>query len=631
MNNLFLEEAVLDDLTKDLELMEMPLKESVFKLAGFFAVFIVAIVFIRILFLNVIKGDFYKDRGFINAAVVNHFASQRGLIFDRFGSPLVKNYPVYRPELKLVEFLKEGERKKILKILEDISGIDENELNNFIGEINLENQDSLSLPINFNEEEVKKIKALNLKSLYIKTDYKRKYLFPEIFSHIIGYTGYAENKDVKNNNAISLNDIIGKSGLENYYDFDLRGADGKIIYYRNAKGEIIDDKFLQNAISGADIETTIDKDLQNYFYQALHRKLSEIGSNSGTGIALNPQNGEILSLISIPGFNANEIKKTSLNNSSKPFFNRAISGLYSPGSTIKPLVAFAALKEKIIDSETKIFSRGYIEIPNPYFPDQPSRFLDWKPQGWVDLSAALAKSSNVYFYALGGGLPKNELPLLDGQKYINGLGIKKLKDYWAEFGLGEKTKIDLPFEMNGFLPDQENKENKGEIWRLGDTYNVSIGQGDLMITPIELLNYISAIAEKGKFYRPFIVKKIISNNGEIKEIKPEILRDLSQNADYFKEVEKGMVDVVAKPYGTAKLLSDIPMKIAAKTGSAQINFNTKVNAFFVGYAPVNPPVGGSQIAILVLIEDAKEGSLNAVPVAKEVLEWYYYNRIDKSL
>jgi len=228
------------------------------------------------------------------------------------------------------------------------------------------------------------------------------------------------------------------------------------------------------------------------------------------------------------------------------------------------------------------------------------------------------------------------------------LGIAKLKEYWQKFGLDQKTGIDLMAEIDGFLPDIETKEkNTGEPWRLGDTYNISIGQGDLMITPMALLNYIAAIANNGEFYKPFVAKKIFSAEksfcvrqsesspnvecSDIKEEKvineknPEIIRSVADLADYIKEVQRGMIDTVAKPYGTANLLNGLPFKIAAKTGSAQIQGNTKINASFVGYAPADNP----EIAVLVLIENAREGSLNAVPVAKDVLEWYYYNRISR--
>ncbi len=632
MNDFFLEEAVLDDLAKGLDLMEMPLSQKIFKIIGFMVIGVVAVAFLRILFLGVWKGDFYKNRALANAGQIIPIATERGIIFDRFNKPLVENIPIYKVDLKLVELMKVGEREKVFKELHKILGVEIGEMENLVRSVNLESRDFITLAVDISKEQAEQIKNLNLKSVLVKEEFKRKYVDSRIFSHVIGYVGAAGVNDIENNSSLDLNDTVGKSGLEGYYDKDLRGIEGQIIYYRNAKGETIDSKFLQAPSQGLNIQTAIDKDFQIYFYERLREKITSIGGDGGVGLAINPKTGEVLALVSIPSFDANKITKSDLNNPARPFLNRAISGVYAPGSTIKPLVAIAALKEGVVSPRTEIYSRGYIEIPNPYFPDKPSRFVDWKPHGWVDLYSAIARSSNIYFYTLGGGLPKSEAGILRGEvdnDIWKGLGIARLKEYWQKFGLNEKTGIDLLAESSGFLPPHPLKISKGEVWRLGDTYNVSIGQGDLLITPMSLLNYIAAIANTGEFYKSFVAKKIFSvgeKNYEekiISETNPKILRDISDLADYIKEIQKGMVDTVSKIYGTAHLLSDLPFKIAAKTGTTQVQSNTKINASFVGYAPADNP----QIAILVLIENAREGSLNVVPVAKDVLSWYYYNRL----
>ncbi len=628
----FLEEAVLDDLAKGLDLVEMPLSGKIFKIIGFTVVVIAAIVFLRVSFLGIWKGNFYKERALANAGQIISLAAERGIIFDRFDKPLVKNNPTYKIDLKFVELMKPGIREKVFKELHKILGIEIVDMEKLAQSVDLEKRDFMTLPVNIVKEQAEQIKNLNLRPVIVKEEFKREYFESRIFSHILGYVGAVGDDDIKNNPSFDLNDVVGKSGLEGYYDKELRGIEGQIIYYRNANGEIIDSKFLMAPSQGLDIKTAVDKDFQIYFYNRLKEKINSIGADAGVGVALNPKTGEVLALVSIPGFDANKITKNDLNNPQMPFLNRAISGVYAPGSTIKPLVALVALEEGVVNPKTEIYSRGYIEIPNPYFPDKPSRFVDWKPHGWVNLYSAIARSSNVYFYALGGGLPKSESGILRGdidKDLWNGLGISKLREYWKKFGFEEKTGIDLLAETNGFLPDIEKKEkNTGEPWRLGDTYNISIGQGDLLITPIGLLNYIAAIANNGEFYKPFVAQKIFSANKNseekiIKETKPEVLRNYPELADYIQEIKKGMVDTVSKDYGTAHLLSDLPFKIAAKTGSAQIQGNTKINASFVGYAPADNP----EIAILVLVENAREGSLNAVPVAKDVLEWYYWNRL----
>lgn len=332
---------------------------------------------------------------------------------------------------------------------------------------------------------------------------------------------------------------------------------------------------------------------------------------------MNPQNGEILALINFPVFDNNLLssggnnseKQTILSSRDQPLFSRAVSGLYSPGSTIKPLVGVAGLKEGVITPTKEIFSPGYIDIPNPYNPDQPTRYLDWRYQGYVNMASAIAQSSDVYFYEVGGGGPDSV-----------GLGITRLRQWWQKFNFGNLTGIDLPGEAKGFLPSPEWKEKKtSSPWLLGDTYNVSIGQGDLLLTPIQLLNYISVIANGGKIYQPMINK-----NAEHR-----ILGDLSYLAPEFQEVRKGMRLVATSKLSSANSLGSLPFAVEGKTGTAQINNNQQENAFFVGYTS-DTPDGGPQIAVLVLVENSREGSLNAIPIAKDVLNWYYWNRIKTS-
>ena len=614
-SEIFLEEAVLDDLAEGYNSLELPLSQKVFKLIGAAVFFILLVVAARFIYLTWWKGDFYDKQAFINASQITTVKAERGIIFDRFNKQLVKNISVFRLNLKIVELLKNKEEtKRTSNSVESILGLPAGYLENLIKNVDLEKQDSIALAKNLTIEEVIKIKNLNLAGAKIEESFDREYMFPEMFSHIIGYIGAATKKDISVNPDLSLNDAAGKSGVESYNDKELTGQNGKIADYRNAFGETIENKLLQNAVSGRHLYLTVDAEFQSYFYGRLKQGMNAVGSQSGVGLAIDPSNGEILAMASLPSFNPNNITENDLTNSYKPLFNRAVSGLYTPGSTIKPLVAVAALNEKIVSPDDQFFSAGYLEIPNPYSPDNPSRFLDWKPHGWVNLYSAIARSSNVYFYIVGGGF-----------EGIKGLGIEKLKEYWGKFGLGAQTGVDLPFEESGFLPDPLYKEkNNNGIWRIGDTYNVSIGQGDLLVTPLQLVNYIAAISNNGKAYRPFVVKKIVSGAGETtKETQPEIIFDNAELFRHIEEAKKGMIDAVGKPYGTAHLLSDLPFLSAAKTGTSQVEVKTKINAFFVGYAPVDNP----RIVVLILIENAKEGGLNAVPVAKDVLNWYYINRI----
>ena len=600
----FFEEAVFDSFSshKNLNHLELPVSKKTFILIIVTTILMVGLVFLRIIYLGSFKGEFYSLRSEANVGKEIYNPSNRGIIYDRYGKALVENMPAFAVSLKIKEFSENSIKEK--QTLLDILEIPQSEIDNKISNQDIERSPSFVLARDVDSEKIIKLKALDLKGVEIIDDYKRRYIDGPVFSHILGYTGI----DSKSN------EIVGKTGIELAYDDILKGIDGKTIAYRDVKGNIFDKKIVEEPKNGDSITLTIDADLQNYFYDRLSQALITLGRNSAVGLAINPQNGEVLSLVSLPSFDNNIFSKSGnnveknkvLNSIYKPLFNKAISGVYTPASTIKPMVGLAALAEGIIDPKKQILSTGSIEIPNPYDPSKPSRFLDWKANGWVDLYSALARSCNIYFYEVGGGFEDQE-----------GLGIDKLKEYWQKFGLGKKTGIDLPSEAEGSLPDPAQKEaKKNDIWRIGDTYNVSIGQGDLLVTPIQLISQIAAISNGGYFYKPHLLSGATT----------EVLIDFSNLGNYIKEIKRGMNDAVNKSYGTANMLSGIPVSIGAKTGSSQVSNNAKTNAFFVGFMPMEKP----EIAILVLIENAKEGSLNAVPVAKDVLEWYYLNRMVNS-
>lgn len=599
-NELNVEDLVFNDEQREHDYLELPLSRQTFILVIVAVVLAGLAVLGRIVFLNIANGEFYQRRALANINKEIDLPAPRGIIFDRYGQQLVENKSSFSVFVNLTDLVRSPEDlENTASLLSEILNVEKSWLVNFIKNSDLEKKSFIPIARNISVAQAIKLKGLNLPEVQVEDDYIREYIDGPAFSHSLGYIGASE-KD---------NSIVGKSGLEAQYDNLLRGQDGRLIVYRDVFGNALDKKVDQEPAAGSNLATTLDADLQRYFYQRLKNGLAALGRESGVGITMNPQTGEILSLISLPSFDNDQVAKF-LNKPNQPLFNRAISGVYSPGSTIKPLVALAALREKIIDPERQILSIGYIELPNPYNPDNPSRFVDWKAHGWVDLRSALARSSNVYFYEVGGGFGN-----------LKGLGIVKLKEYWQKFLLGSKSGIDLPSESTGFLPDPEEKEQRtGQIWRIGDTYNVSIGQGDLLITPLQLIDFISSIANGGKIYKPHLVL-----NNQVTQTQSNLLLDYSDWQDELKEVQTGMIDAVRKSYGTANLLSLLPVSSAGKTGSAQVANNTRTNAFFVGYAPVENP----KIAILVLIENAREGSLNAVPIAKDVLEWYYYNRLQK--
>lgn len=619
-NDLQFEEFVSDSVASSgLDYLEMPISHRVFVLVIAIAAFTGIVVLGRIGYLNVVRSDFYSARSEANINRNVAIPAYRGLIVDRFGKVLAENAETFSVFLDVPELLKDRALldATIGKLAETLQRTNE-ELYGILEEADFESKSSVALIRNVSAQEAIAVRGLGLASVRIENDYRREYPSTKAFSHVVGYTGVAEKGD----------SIVGKSGLERYYDEQLRGIDGVLLSQRDAVGEVVDERIAQKPVSGYELVTTIDADLQTYFYDRLASSLRSLGLQAGVGIAIDPRNGELLSLFSVPSFDANVFvtpgkgKEVAslLTDTTRPLFNRATAGAYNPASTIKPLVAVAALNEGVVSPSYQILSTGYMEIPNPYNPDKPSRFVDWKAHGWVDVKSAIARSSNVYFYQVGGGFPA-----LGGQSGLVGLGIERLRQAWEMFGLGKKTGLDIDFESSGFLPDPEEKEERtGQPWRIGDTYNVSIGQGDLLVTPIQLINYIATIANGGTRYQPLLVKKMRSVDGRtVRESYPVVIQEYPEYKTAIAEVREGMEHGVSKEYGTSHLLAGLPVSVGAKTGSAQTNNNTKTNAFFVGYMPADEP----EIAILVLIENAKEGSLNAVPIARDVLAWYYENRL----
>jgi len=631
-DELVFEDALRDDWARDLEVAEMPLSDRPLRYLGVLLFAIGAAVAGRLIFLSTVRADFYTLRAEHNLDQYAQTPAPRGVITDRFGAPLAESEPVFSAFLDVRTFASRPDLEEpTVEAITRIFNIRAEDVWNLVAQSDFEaSTDPLLLTVDISREQIIALRNLQLPTLIVSGNYRRTYVDGPIFSSVIGYTGLVTKNDLMNRPDLTGRSIVGKAGIEAAHEDQLKGQPGIQVTRRDARGAVIDTQTKSEPAIGQALTLTIDADFEREFHDALQNRLTFLGRTAGVGIALDPRNGEVLALVSFPTYDNNlftvsgqdEEKRAVLSSPGKPLFNRAVSGLYNPGSTIKPLVGIAALAENVIDPKRIIFSPGYLDVPNPYDPENPTRYLDWRYQGDVNLAAAIAQSSNVYFYEVGGG---------DGD--IVGLGISRLREWWQKFMIGAATGIDLPSEAAGLLPSPAWKQQTtGRPWLLGDTYNVSIGQGDLLLTPIQLINYITAIANGGAIYRPHLEKGT----------PPATLADLTSLAPQIREVQKGMLEAVRAPLGTAHTLSDLPFSVAAKTGSAQVRNNQQENAFFVGYLPAVVSLSGtkagapsnvdtgSQLAILILIENSKEGSLNAVPVAKEVLNWYYEHRIANS-
>ncbi|MEK7554616.1 MAG: penicillin-binding transpeptidase domain-containing protein [Patescibacteria group bacterium] len=593
----------------------LPASRGAFFLVAGVATLLAVGIFGKVGFLNVVRGAFYEVRASANVSREINLPSYRSVILDRYGEVIAENEGSASIFLNVSTFLLANpeRRASISEKITDILRLESAEFDRLIGEADLVKNNWVPLARDVSSGEVIAVKALNEPAIQIVDDYRRIYREGRAFAHVVGYTGIGEG-----------NSVVGKSGIELEYDEEIRGKDGRYIFFEDASGTIVGNRIVSPPEPGKPFETTIDADLQRFFYHRLTEALASLGRDAGLGIALQPKTGEVLALVSVPSFDANVFvdrkrapeRAEILNNPGQPLFNRAISGAYSPGSTFKPVVALAALRENILNSGTAIFSDGALEIPNPYFPDLPSVFLDWKAHGWVNLAGALARSSNIYFYLAGGGIPRGLQPidLVLGTFDRGGLGAQKIMEYAARLGFGSKTGIDLPAEGESFLPTPDERETRsGEAWRVGDTYNVSIGQGDLSVTPIQLVSFIAGLGNGGVINRPSIRKG--------STVTP--IADFSDWQGEIKEVQKGLEDAVREPYGSSHMLSNLPISVAGKTGTPQIANKRRVNAFFMGYAPTDDP----EIAILVAVENAREGSLNTLPIARDVFQWYYEHRM----
>ncbi|MBT4277550.1 penicillin-binding protein 2 [Candidatus Falkowbacteria bacterium] len=583
--------------------------------------FLLGILFIRLGYLQVIKGDHYFKIAEGNRIKTKIIKAKRGVIYDKNKKQLVYNRPnfilsIVPEELKRTNELVE---KFLWEFLEENLNehIDKEQLKKLLIDINLNSEEKIIV-----QEKIPYEEALALMDdikfipgLYLDNGNLREYDNLSSISHWIGYTGKINEEEFKEkkDQGYLLNDYLGKIGLEKYYEDTLKGKDGERKIEVNALGEETGTISKINPENGNNLLLSIDYDLQVKSEEVLKNKLKEINKNSGVVIALDPRNGEILSMVSLPTFSANDfaykinpgIYASLLNDPNKPLFNRAIMGEYPSGSIIKPIVGASALEEEVISPWTTFLSTGGISIGQWFFPD-------WQTggHGRVNLRRAIANSVNTFFYITVGGYDN-----------FKGLGMEKLKEYGEKFGLNNKTGIDLPGEQTGFLPTKQwKKEVKNESWYIGDTYHLSIGQGDLLVTPLQAAIFTSIIANQGTFYEPHLVKKILNENQETeKNIEAKIIRKDFISKENIGTVSRGMRDCVT--YGSCVALNNLPAKVAGKTGTAQHSSNKDPHAWFTAFAPFDNP----EIVLVVLIEEGEGGSKTAAPVAKEILNWYFSN------
>jgi penicillin-binding protein 2 len=546
-------------------------------------------IFARLIYLQIIKTAEYKKIAEGNRVFVRRIVAERGIITDRFGKELVINRPKY--------VIHENEKTR-------------------------EISDKLALQLEVkNLPEFKNVEILG----------KRKYLYPQEFSHVIGYLGEISQDELNDLKAKNYRqgDYVGRSGLEEQYENRLAGENGQEFYEINSGGEIVEKIGEKIGTPGENLKLSIDFDLQKVAISALKEVSNDPryqGGNDvkGAVIVSRVLSGEILAMVSLPAFVPDEIAKYISDEKNFPLMNRAISATYPPGSTFKLVVSTAGLESDNITKNTLIEDTGVIKIGQWEFPTWSS-----VRDGMMDIVKGIKRSNDIFFYRAG-----------------EKIGLSTIVEYAKKFNLGQKLEIDLPAEAKGNLPSDAWKfENTGEHWYLGDTYHLAIGQGYILTTPLQVNAWTNIIASRGKLYRPHVVlnsksqilssKQILNSKSQNKNIRvnsSEIRVDpgeLLQSSDYLirdLHLKKETVDLIWKGMkeacqtgGTGWPLFDFKIPVACKTGTAEHLVGEATHAWFTAFAPADKP----EIVVTVLIENGGQGSDVAAPVARKIFSKYF--------
>ncbi|MFH1193450.1 MAG: penicillin-binding protein 2 [bacterium] len=591
-----------------------------FLIIKIFIIVVATVLIGRVFYLQIAKGEQYKGWAETNRIRQIPIVAGRGIIYDRNQKALVTNIPDFYLALTPNDLPTEPKEKAgLIGQIAGIIDIPPESIEEQLSLFSSYNYKSIPIKTNITYEQAVKLEILNntYPAIQVESGIGRKYDMPMSLSHIVGFLRKTDKNDLEYNPEYLPTDDIGKTGVESQYEKILRGTYGKKQIEVDALGRQTAVLAQENPVAGDDIVLSIDVDLQKKAEETLVKHMRANGASRGAVIVSDVNTGEILAMISAPYFDNNifsgglsvddYIKLTS--NPDKPMLNRAIAGIYPSGSVVKPIIAAAALQEGIIKESTSFLSTGGIKVNDWFFPD-------WKigGHGITNVRKALAESINTFFYIIGGGLLDSSYKNFT----FNGLGVEKIAEYARKFGLANKLGIDLPNESTGFLPSKEWKESvKKEQWYIGDTYHLAIGQGDLTVTPLQVNAWTAVFANGGKLYQPHILKTVMLKNNTVQPIEPKILNENFISPENIMTVRQGLRDGVT--YGSSRALSDLNVAVAGKTGTAQWGTNKKSHAWFTGFAPYEKP----EIAITVLVEEAGEGSAISVPIAKEILWWYF--------
>ncbi len=623
--------------------------------------------------LQMVQGERYQAAAEVNRLRLEYSPAPRGVIYDRNGHLLARNkpqivvsvIPAYLPEdrterramlYRLAQLLDmplntpappqldPGEGRPVL----ELGNSPEQGILQIVAEAELAPYRPAPLKVGISRELALTLEEEHLEwpGVLVQVQSQREYLEGALTAHVLGYVGpipEAQAAEYEARGYDTGRHTVGLAGVEYSFEDELHGQDGQRLVEVDVAGrevQAIDEP--EAVIPGNSLRLTLDLDLQRAIEEILSRHLKTNYKQQGVVVAMNPQTGEILGMVSLPTYDNNaftggisaEALKALSEDINRPLVNHAISGMYPPGSTYKIILAAGGLEEGVITTATHYSCGGILWLPNRYYPEDPSLaqpFYCWiyhdyhGSHGSLNIISALGQSCDIFFYQLGGGY----------RDRLEGLGEERI-DYYAElFGHGARTGIDLPGEAPGLVPTAKWKRvNYSESWVTGDTYNMSIGQGFVLSTPLQMLNTAAAIANGGTLYRPQVVGEIIDSAGNlVRSFAPDAIRTLPISAENLAIVRQGMRAAVAGPGATAWAV-DVPgVQVAGKTGTAEFFIdrnkdgipdrdregNLPTHAWFVAFAPYQEP----EIALVVFVFGGGEGSGVAVPIANEVLNYYF--------
>lgn len=585
----------------------------------------------RIFFLQIIRGADFRALSDSNRVRSQTILAPRGLILDRTNQTLAQNTASFN--LVAVPFDLPKNQSDLETEIAKAAATFSFDGSSLLAQLKAVNSNSL-LPIavkqNISHDQaiLFETRANEFLGLSVQQIPIRQYINAPEFSHVLGYAGLVSQQDLTHLDAQKYDtvDYTGKTGIEAGYENFLHGINGQNLVEVDATGKLLDILGENSPTPGNSLQLNIDKGLQEEIY----KELSAGKNPKSAAVAINPKTGQILALVSLPGFDNNlfaagigqQDYSALLNDKNLPLINRAIAGTYPPGSTVKPMVGLAGLQEKIITPATVINDRGSLVIPNQFDPSIKYTFYGWTHAGLglVNIYEAIAQSDDIYFYTVAGGYPNSPVPV--------GLGAEKLADYYKKFNLGSLSGIDIPGEKPGLVPTPEWKAEYYKSdpilskWYLGDTYHIGIGQGDLLVTPLQVAEWTAIIANSGIGMQPQILNKVTNQNGGmVYQSQPKILVNKFLDDANLKVIQDAMRDTVT--VGSGRGLANLPVEVAGKSGTSQFDGSdlSRTHAWFTAYAPFQDP----QIVVTVLIEAGGEGHTTAEPVVHDAILYWAKN------